>query len=261
MHKPWYLLAVTTLLLSLTGCGGAQPNTVEAPADVLVSAAASMTDALTEAKAAFEREHSDIQVTFTFGSSGALAQQIEQGAPVDLFIAAGPDPMDRLVKKGLVESSAVKTVAVNTVVLIRSQSATAVVKGWHDLTLPAVKRIAIGSSEHVPAGQYARAALEHLGIWEAVVPRLVMGEDARQVLNHVESGEVEAGIVYATDAATSDTIIIIAEAPEGSHPPVTYPIAPIKASAHTAEADAFAQFLLTGPGRDILQNHGFGAGE
>lgn len=260
MRNPHHLVTVILLLLGLAGCGSPNPDAAQPPTEILVSAAASLTDALTEAKTAFEAEHSDIRVNFTFGSSGALGQQIEQGAPVDLFIAAAANPMERLVQKGLVNAAAMQTVAVNKVVLIRSAAAQDLVKGWSDLALPEVKRIAIGNPDHVPAGQYARAALEHLGLWADVQPRLVLGEDARQVLNHVQSGEVEAGIVYATDAATSAAVVIIAEAPAGSHPPVSYPMAPIKASERPDQATAFAEYLLTGPGRAILTKYGFGAG-
>ena len=125
------------------------------PVEILVSAAASLQDAMREAAAEFAREHPEIAVRFNFGSSGALAQQIAAGAPVDLFIAAGRQPMDMLVEKGLVDPGAVHVIARNQVVLIAPRTGAVSVRGWQDLSRPDVRRIAIGDPAHVPAGQYA----------------------------------------------------------------------------------------------------------
>lgn len=242
--------------LVLAGCGAKREPAVE----LIVSAAASLGDALKEIQPGFEAEHRNVKVKLNLGSSGGLQQQIEQGAPADLFISAAPGPMESLVKKNLVAQSAVRTVATNHVVLIRGKAAEDVVKTWDDLRGDRVKKVAIGNPQHVPAGQYAQAVLEQLDLWAAVEKRLVLGEDVRQVLHYVESGEVQAGIVYRTDAATSRKVVILAEAPPGAHAPVIYPMAVLKESRHGAQAGAFAEYLRSARGREILAKYGFGAG-
>lgn len=235
------------------GQGARPPARVE----VLVSAAASLQDALREAVAEFTREHPGITVRFNFGSSGALAQQIAAGAPADLFIAAGQQPVDMLVGKGLVEPTAVQVLARNQVVLIAPRGGNEAIRGWQDLQAEGVRRIAIGDPAHVPAGQYGRQVLEHLGLWVAVSPKLVLDQDVRQVLHHVAAGEAQAGIVYRTDAARSDRVVVVAEAPPGSHRPVAYPLAVLKDARHPAEARALAAFLLSDRGQAFLERHGF----
>ncbi|WP_243123623.1 molybdate ABC transporter substrate-binding protein [Thermaerobacter sp. FW80] len=227
------------------------------PVEVLVSAAASLQDALREAMADFGRDHPAIRVRFNFGSSGALAQQIEAGAPADVFIAAGQQPMDRLVEKGLVDRDAVRVLARNRIVLIVPRGEAGRVRGWQDLTAEEVRRIAIGDPAHVPAGQYGRQVLEHLGLWARVNAKLVLDQDVREVLHHVAAGEAQAGIVYQTDAATSDRVAVVAEAPPGSHRPVVYPMAVLKDSRHPAEAAAVVEFLLSARSQAVLQRHGF----
>src|SRR5690606_3655684 len=143
---------------------------------------------------------------------------------------AGQQPMDMLVEKGLVDRDAVHVLARNQVVLIVPRSGTATVRGWQDLSSGEIRRIAIGDPAHVPAGQYGRQALEHLGLWERVNAELVLDQDAREVLNQVAAGEAQAGIVYRTDAATSDRVVVAAEAPPNSHAPVVYPLAVLKGS-------------------------------
>ena len=272
MKRLWLTMSVLVLAIALAACGGPRtepapptPKTdaasrapAPAPVEIIVSAAASLTDALKESQPAFEAQNKTIKLRFNFGSSGALQQQIEQGAPADLFISAATGPMESLIKKNLVDQAAVKTLVMNKVVLIRAKSGDAVVKTWDDLKADTVKRIAIGDPAHVPAGQYAQEVLKKLSLWSAVEKKLVLGEDVRQVLNFVESGEVQAGIVYSTDAATSQKVVVIAEAPAGSHAPVIYPMAVLKESKKAAQAQAFADYLLSERGKQILTKYGFG---
>lgn len=254
-----------SLLFALAGCGTGPgptrlPLSPAPPVEVIVSAAASLGDALKEAGAQFETATPGVKLRFNLGSSGALGQQIEQGAPVDLFISAATGPMDSLVKRNLVDGGAVRAVATNRVVLIRSKAGPSTVQTWSDLKLETVRQIAIGNPQHVPVGQYAQAVLEHLSLWGAVQNRLVLGEDARQVLHYVESGEVQAGIVYSTDAATSAKVVVVAEAPAGSHQPATYPLTVLRVSQHPAEAGAFADYLKGPAGAAVLRKYGFGPG-
>lgn len=247
---------IIVLALALTGCS-AKPIE-NPPAELVVSAAASLQDALKEIQTAYETEHSSIKLRFNFGSSGALQQQIAQGAPADLFISAATGPMEQLVKAGLVEQSAVQTLVTNSVVLIRSADGPGVVRDWGDLTSDGVQRIAIGNPQHVPAGQYGQAVLESLDLWAGVEPRLILGEDVRQVLHYVASGEVQAGIVYGTDAATSSKVTVIATAPAGSHAPIRYPIAVVKGSKQATQAEHFTKYLLSEKGQQVLSKYGFG---
>ncbi len=252
--KRWIVL-VAALAVALFGCGR-EPGARRT--ELVVSAAASMKDALVEAKERFEGEHPDVTVRLNLGSSGSLRQQIVHGAPADLFISASEGHMDALVEQGLVAPEAVRTVASNTVVLIRpAVEAAGGLSGWQDLTGPSVSRIGIGNPAHVPAGMYGQAVLERLGLWEAVQPRLVLGENVRQVLQYVETASVDAGIVYGSDAATSEKVVVVAEAPAGSHPPVRYPMAVLKGAAHPDEAEAFAAYLLSPAGQEVLRAHGF----
>lgn len=245
-------VVVTVALLLTVACGRST-----GPIDVTVSAAASLGPALTEAVAAFEGTERSVKVRLNLGSSGALQKQIQQGAAVDLFLSAAQAPMDALVQDGLVEGAQVRTVAVNQVVLIRPASGDAFVGGWPDVATEQVVRMALGDPQHVPAGQYGKTVLTHLNLWDQVASKVVLGEDVRQVLRYVETGEVQAGIVYRTDAAGSEKVAVVAEAPPGSHPPIIYPIAVLTGAPQPEAAQRFADFLLSEAGQAIFTQHGF----
>jgi molybdate transport system substrate-binding protein len=247
------LLAVL-LLVTLAACGPGQ----ERQSEVVISAAASLKDALTEIQSAYEAAHPTVKLRLNFGSSGALQRQIEQGAPADLFIPAAPENVTALVSQGLVAQADVWTVVTNQVVLVRPANSAAPISGWEDLKSPGITRLAIGNPQHVPAGQYGKGVLEHLGLWAAVQPRLILGEDVRQVLHYVETGEVAAGIVYRSDAASARDVIVVAEAPAGSHPPVTYPLAVLKGAPDDRAARALADYLRSPAAQAIFKKYGFG---
>ncbi|MDB4895222.1 MAG: modA [Firmicutes bacterium] len=261
MRRYGMALCGALLALSLTACSAApKPTAQQAPTEVVVSAAASLADVMKPLQSGFEADNPTIKLRFNFGSSGSLQQQIEQGAPVDLFISAATAPMDAIVAKQLVSQSAVKQLAGNKVVLIRPKSDANGITTWTQLTDSQVKHIALGNPQHVPAGQYGKAVLEKLGLWDRVQGHLILGEDVRQVLNYVESGEVQAGLVYSTDAAQSQKVVVVAEAPAGSHPPVVYPMAVLKDAQHAAQAEAFASYLLSPKGQQVLRQYGFTGG-
>lgn len=248
------VLLAAAAALALTGCGeGLAAGSGGGP--MTISAAASLAGAMPELQELYVRTHPEIALQLNFGSSGALEQQIRQGAPVDLLISAGQAPVDALARDGLVDPDGLRSVAGNVLVLARLPGAPPLT-GWADLAGPAVRRLAIGDPGHVPAGQYARAALESLDIWTAVAPKLVLGADVRQVLSYVQSGAVDAGIVYGSDAAGAAGVTV-RPAPPGSHPPVVYVAAVIGGSPRAAQARAFAEFLLTPAAQAVLAQHGF----
>lgn len=252
---------IVIIAVGLVGCGARANPSAQQPEEVMISAAASLTDVLGQLQTGFEATNKSVKLRFNFGSSGALLQQIEAGAPVDIFISAAQGQMNELTQKGLVDGSSVKVLATNKVVLIRGRDAGRAVGSWDDLKTDKVTKIALGDPKHVPAGQYGQTVLQNLGLWGAVQGKLILGEDVRQVLNYVQAGEVQAGIVYSTDAATSRDVVVVAEAPSGSHAPVVYPLAVLTNSKHAAAAKAFVDYLLSPRGSEVLTKSGFGSAD
>ena len=226
------------------------------PDDVTVSAAISLKDALDEISHLYSSEHPGADVHFNLGGSGTLQRQIEQGAPVDIFISASPKEMDSLQSQGLLLPDTRKKLARNSVVLIIPAGSTSI-SSFQDLTKAAVKTVAVGEPQTVPAGKYAQEVLTHFGIYDQLKPKLVLAKDVRQVLTYVETGNADAGIVYATDAKISKKVIVVATAPEDSHSPVVYPAAVIKNSKNAAAAKAFLDFLASEKARTVFQKYGF----
>lgn len=250
-----FLLIIT---LILTSCGhekGEQEGS-EKKVSLTVSAAASLTDALTEVKDVYEKVNPNVKLTFNFASSGTLQHQIQQGAPVDIFISAAQNKMDPLQEKGLIIDESRENFFKNTVVLITSQE-DLIVTQWQSLLGEDVEKIAIGDPESVPAGKYAQEVLTYLGIWDNLQPKLVLAKDVRQVLTYVETGNVDAGVVYMTDAKISSLIKIVDQAPDSSHSPVTYPVALIKNSKNVKASQDFLEYLSGEKGKEILQKYGF----
>ena len=198
-----------------------------------------------------------MNIAANYGASGTLEIQIEQGAPVDVFLSAAPKQMDSLETKGLVLEGTRRDLLRNEVVLIVPKDSSAGISSFQDLTRASVKQVALGEPVTVPAGQYAKEVLTSLGIYDAVNSKAVLGKDVRQVLTYVETGNVDAGIVYATDALSSAKVKIVATAPTKSHSPVIYPAAVIKASKNPAASRALLDFLASPRGLAIFQKYGF----
>lgn len=213
----------------------------EAPA-LTVSVAASLQDAMGQLGPFFERSRPGVTVSFNFGGSGTLAQQIERGAPADVFLAAASKPMDELAARSLVMNDTRRDLLRNQIVLITPAGNTHL-NSFAGLAGSSVKLIALGEPDSVPAGDYGRQTLESMGLWNALQGKLVLGKDVRQVLTYVETGNADAGIVYATDVGQSQTVRIAAVAPESSHAPVTYPVVVLKDSRNPSLARAFVRFL------------------
>jgi molybdate transport system substrate-binding protein len=226
------------------------------PVRILVSAAASLQNALNEIIPLYERTRPNIRVSLNLAGSGTLETQIEQGAPTDIFISAAPQFMDTLETKGFLLSGTQINLLANSIVLVAPKGTTNIAS-FRDLTRNDVHLVAMGDPASVPAGLYAQKILESLGIYDAVRKKSVLGADVRQVLGYVESGSADAGIVYATDAAISDRVKIVAEAPADVTPLIVYPAAVLRASAHPDSAQDFLHFLQGDEARAVFRRLGF----
>lgn len=257
MKKLLALLLVVVISISIfVGCTKGT-NVEDSNTQILVSAAASMTDVLEEISKAYKNVDSNVELVFTFGSSGALQSQIEEGAPVDLFISAAQKQMTALEEKDLIIKDSKKTLLVNKIVLIVPKDSTLDINSFEDLTKDEIKKIALGEPAGVPVGQYSEEIFTNLGILDEVNAKAVYGSDVRTVLTWVENGEVDCGVVYATDAFSTDNVKILSEAPEGSHTEVTYPAAIIKSSKNVEKTQAFLDYLSTDEAAQIFVNYGF----
>jgi molybdate transport system substrate-binding protein len=185
---------------------------------------------LAEVGKVFQQQVPQVELVYNFASSGSLQRQIEQGAPVDVFISAAPRHMDALAAKGLLLADSRQDLLTNQVVLVTQADGQAngeAIFEFEALTDDRVQTITIGDPDSVPAGQYAKQVLDSLGLYDSLqgANKLVFAKDVRQVLTYVETGNVEAGLVYATDAALSPQVKVVAMAPVGSHQPIVYPVA------------------------------------
>lgn len=258
MSRILSVILATVMVAVLGACGAKSAQTPapasqaasasEAPAaksaqiELMVSAAASLTDCMNELKTVYEADIANVKITFNFGASGALQQQIEQGAPADIFFSAGKKQMQTLVDGGLMDNATVQDVLENKVVLVTPKDG-ATIASFPDLAGNAVEKVGVGEPQSVPVGQYTAEIFESLGLTAALAPKLVLAKDVREVLIWVETGNVQAGIVYATDAQISDKVTVSCTAPEGSHNPVIYPIGVTKDSKVSEEAKRFLDFL------------------
>ncbi len=226
---------------------------------ITVSAAISLKDALERIGKTYESASGD-HVDFNFGASGALESQIEQAAPVDAFISAADQQVDQLISRGKAQPASRCVVAQNTLVLIVPAATTASLHDFADLSDKSISKIAIGQPKIVPAGQYAVQTLTHLKLLDSLRAKIVYGANVRQVLDYVVRDEVDAGIVYATDARQAgNAVTVIATAPADSHDRIEYPAVIISACPHAAAAAAkrFLNFLGTPPSESILTSFGF----
>ena len=226
-------------------------------ADLTVSAAASLTHAFRELGPMYEAANPGTKLQFNFGASGALLQQIAKGAPVDVFASADQETMDQAQGQNLIQTAGRRNFARNALVIIVPATGGQTPQALGDLTQPAYKRIAIGLPASVPVGRYTKSVLEQAGLWSAIEPKMVGAQNVRQALDYAARGEVDAGFVYATDAALMpDKVKIALTVPTPA--PVLYPIAPVAASALTDAAQKFVSFVLSAPAQAVLGKYGFG---
>lgn len=243
------------LRFALAGLFALSVSTAHA-VDVTVSAAASLQNAFREIAAEWEKAHPGDRILLNFAASGTLLQQIDKGAPVDVFASADMETMDRAQEKNHIDDAARQVFARNTLVAVVPVASKLTVGSLRDLRQDAVRRIAIGDVRSVPAGRYSEAAMIAAGEREALEPKWISAQSVRQVLDYVARGEVDAGFVYATDAAImKDRVRVAFEIP--LEKPVRYPVAPLAASANPAQARSFIDFLLGAQGQEILARYGF----
>lgn len=257
--KKSLILALICIIatFSIVGCNKNQENVSKENVELLVSAAASLTDVLEEISDLYKTHEPNTKLVFTFGGSGALQSQIEEGAPVDVFISAAQKQMDDLEEEGHILKDTKKTLLLNKVVLITPSDEDKTLSSFEDLTNKNIKKIAIGDPSNVPVGQYSEEIFSNLNIANDINSKLVLANDVRTVLTWVENGEVDCGIVYATDAFTSDKVKIITEAPKDSHKEVSYPATVIKDSKHVDSAKSFIDFLSTDEVIKTFEKYGF----
>lgn len=246
------LIAVLSLTLLFRGTVQTQANS-----PMLVSAAASLQDALETIESQFQQTDG-ISTRYNFGASGALQQQIEQGAPVDVFVSAAAKPMNALEEKGLLLPETRRNMLSNRLVLIVPSNSTLNLTDFRQLTQANVTKIAMGEPRSVPVGQYSEEVFANLGILEQVRSKFVYGNNVKNVLAAVESGNADAGIVYSTDALLSKQVKSVITVPESLHSPILYPIAVLKNSRHPEAARDYIQFLTRDSAKAVFRHYGFG---
>lgn len=225
-------------------------------AEIIISAAASMQNALEEIKVLYSQKYPQAKIVFNFGSSGSLEHQIEQGAAVDVFISAAPQQMNNLAAKKLLLSKTRRDLVKNKLVLIAPINNKSI-DSFADLADDSVEKIALGEPTTVPAGQYAQEILTSLELIDEVKLKAVYGKDVRQVFNYVATGNTDAGIVYRTDVVGNKQVKIVALAPENIYSPVVYPVAIIKDSQNIQAAEQLLEFLFSTEAQAAFQRNGF----
>lgn len=259
--KLFVCLLLGSMLLLTTACMQNSNGSNKGKVELTISVAASLTDVMHELVTVFEADHPSIQIQLNLGSSGALQQQIEQGAPTDLFISAAEDKLIYLLEKNLIDDRYYQTIVENGLVLITNKEEKSSITSFEDLVEPGVKQVAIGTPESVPAGTYAKQTLEHLDLYQALseteTGKLIPAKDVRQVLQYVETNNVDAGIVYQTDAMQSDLVEIVAVADQTYHDRIVYPAGLVKNTKHESEAILFYTFLTSDQATTIFEAYGF----
>ena len=264
------LAIAVVMAFTAAGCSAQESAETTEQADkteIVVFAAASMTDTMNEIAEMYKTINPDVDIVYNFDSSGTLKTQIQEGADCDIFISAAQKQMNQLDVNGgeentegldFVDSETRFDLVSNSVVLITPVGNPAGVESFDDVATDKVSLIALGNSD-VPVGQYSEEIFNYMGIWDQLnsESKITFGSNVREVLAQVEEGAVDCGVVYSTDAATTDKVEIAAAAPEGSHQDVTYPAAVLKTSKNPEAAKAFIDYLKTGECTEVFEKAGF----
>ncbi|NLL29467.1 MAG: molybdate ABC transporter substrate-binding protein [Clostridiales bacterium] len=247
------LLYSLILVFSLTGCSN---NSSTNEIRITVAAAASLKNCMDDKIIPmFQEKYPNIKIQTTYDSSGKLQAQIEEGAPIDVFMPAAMKQMAELDNKGLIAKDSIIQLLENKIVLILPEGSTKEIKTFEDILR--ADKIAIGDPESVPAGQYAKEILKNLNIWDKAAEKASFGTNVTEVLNWVAEASADAGIVYSTDAASNQKVKVIAEAPEGSVSKVIYPVGIIKATKEEDASKKFIEFLETDDAAKVFESYGF----
>jgi molybdate transport system substrate-binding protein len=259
-------LLLVALTLGLAACGsgtettaaGAGPSTtVGEPQTLTVSAASSLKGAFTDIAKEFDAANS-CTTTFNFDASGTLQKQIEAGAPVDVFASAAMKQVNALKDAGLVDAASIKTFASNEIVLVVPAASTLNITSFEDLAKADVKKVSYGDPAAAPHGVAAEEILNKLGIFDQVKPKVIYAANVTQALEYVSSGEVDAGIIFSTEAKTAgDKVKIVATSDPSWHSKIAYPLAVVTASKNKTVAQAFIDFVMSAKGQEILAGYGF----
>jgi molybdate transport system substrate-binding protein len=250
MKHIFRILCASVILFTLMSLTKLKADEVE------VFAAASLTDALKEIAADYQKTNGDV-IKFNFAASGVLDTQIKAGAPADIFFSADELKMDDLAKQGLIAKETRNDLLANSLVIVVPSDSSATLTSATQLTDPKFKKIAIGETRSVPAGIYAKEYLTKLNVWPQIEAKAVPTENVRAALAAVESGNVDAGIVYKTDALNSKKVKIAYEVPIAEGPSITYPAALVQGSKQTVAAKKFLDYLSEPSSLKTFEKYGF----
>lgn len=261
LKKLGTIVLVLSLSLIGTGCSTGKEEhkkdniTKEETVILNVSAAASLQEAMVELETKFKEIEPNVKLEVNLGASGALQQQIEEGAPCDVFISAGEKQMTALLEEDLLLEDTNKTLLTNDLVLISSNEIK--FEDLNSLSKDYISKIAIGDPDSVPAGKYAKEVLDNSKLYNTVEDKLVFAKDVKEVLAWVQQGNAEVGFVYLSDVQGKDDVEVVYTTKSDSHSPINYPIAVLKDSKKQDKAKAFEDFLLSPDGQNILEKYGF----
>lgn len=249
-----FLSTLCCLSLLLTGCSSSTDKE-DKPIELNISAAASLKEAMADLETVYTSKNPEVSFVVNYGSSGSLQQQIEQGAPCDLFISAGEKQMTALDEEGLLLDGTNKDLVKNSLVLISNNNSE--ITSIDSLTSDTVSKIALGEPSSVPAGKYADETLTSLAIKDSLNDKLVFAKDVKEVLAWTASGNADVGFVYLSDALSNENVKIVETISEEYHSPITYPVAVIKDSQNIDAAKAFEDFLFSDEAQNIFEKYGY----
>jgi molybdate transport system substrate-binding protein len=248
------LKCVLLLLATFLVLGG---GSARADQELIVSTAASLTNGMKAVAQQFEKMNPGVRIIGNFASSGVLLQQLDKGAPADVFAAADQKTMNQAQEKKLIRPETRKNFVSNQLVLIAPRDSRLAVSSLHDLTRPEFKRVALGNPATVPAGRYAKEALVKAGLWDQLSAKFILGETVRQVLDYVRRGEVDLGFVYSTDVVIAQGKVKKVLVVKG-HQPIIYPIALVASTTKPDLARRYLEFVLSPAAQEIFSKFGFG---
>lgn len=257
MKKIMTAIITSFMVIALVGCGTTKQSTESKESKLTVSAAASLTESLNDLKEGYEKQSSST-VNFNFASSGQLQKQIEQGAPVDVFISASKDKMDKLQQKDLIDKDSREDFLKNNLVLIVSKEFKDKIKNIDDLkNISSKDKVAMGEPESVPAGKYGKQTLKYYNLYDKLKDNLVFGKNVKQVAQFVENGEAVAGIVFESDSTVLKESYVAEIIEDKAHKPIVYPVAIINNSKNKEAAKEFIKYLKSGKGQKAFKSHKF----